>query len=138
MSDSFNDGRRASHGNSIALACLNAEIDGFQRRMPRKALAAECDKSEQTFSKMTAGTQAFGITDLERLPRDLQVAWMKSYGKELGLTVRDIDPGEVHEQLYALVDQLATVARLGRIVATGKHATVKAELPRDAAERKRA
>ena len=120
------DRAAASESKSVALGCLNAEIDAHP--LPRKAIADECDKSEQSFSKMTAGTQAFGLDDFERLPRDLQVKWMQRYGREvLGVTVRDIEPAELNEELLGLVDRIVTVRRLAARV--GRPVAAKAELP---------
>jgi len=116
----------ASEGKSAALSCLIAEIDAHP--LPRKAIADECGKSEQTFSKMTAGTQAFGLDDFERLPRDLQVKWMQRYGREvLGVNVRDLDPAELNEELLALVDRMVIVRRIAAQV--GRPVQAKASLP---------
>lgn len=114
----------ASHGKSLALGCLQVAIE--TNRMPRKAIADEIGKSEQTFSKMTAGTQAFGLDDFERLPRDIQIRWMRDYGRELGIEVRDIDPIALSEEFLALAERLAGVARLTRLV--GRPAAAKAGL----------
>lgn len=119
------DGARESQSKSVAMGCLVAEIDAHP--LPRKALADECEKTESTFSKMTAGTQAFGLEDFGRLPRDLQVKWMQRYGREfLGVTVREIEPAELNEELLALVDRIATVRRMTAQV--GRPKAAKAEL----------
>ena len=119
----------ASDGNSASLSCLVAEIDAHP--LPRKALAGECGKSEQTFSKMTAGTQAFGVDDFGKLPRDLQVKWMQRYGREyLGVTVRELEPSEIAEEFHALVDRLASVSRLARVI-RGPKKQAKADLRTD-------
>lgn len=103
----------ASHGNSLALTCLVDVIDAS--RWPRKALADEIGKSEQGFSKMTAGTQAFGMDDFGNLPMDLQVSWVKRYGKALGLEVRELSAADLAEEFLELVDRMSSVARLYRI-----------------------
>lgn len=55
----------ATHGNPIALRCLNAAIDGSP--FARKDLADQLRMSEGQFSKLTSGQQ--GSLDLiDRLP----------------------------------------------------------------------
>jgi hypothetical protein len=120
------DDATVSESKSASLTCLVIEIDAHQK--PRKALADDCGKTEQAFSKMTGGTQAFGLDDFERLPRDLQVKWMQRYGREfLGVTVREIEPAELNEELLGLVDRIVTVRRLAARV--GRPTQAKAELP---------
>lgn len=125
------DAATESQGKSVALECLNREIDAFG--MPRKALADELGTTAVTLSKMTTGLQAFGLDAFERLPRDLQIAFLIRYGRDvLGLHVQEILPTELMGQFVELVDQLATVARLTRLV--GKPRQVKACLSAEDAE----
>jgi hypothetical protein len=117
----------AREGNSVALRCLNDTIAAFTERLPRKVLAAEVGASEQTFSKMTGGKQAFGLKEFELLPRSIQVDFMERYGREvLGLQVRDLAPAEINAELLALVDQMVATRRLSQLV--GKAQPAKAEL----------
>lgn len=116
----------ATRCNSVALDCLNVEIDRYG--VHHKALADECGKSKETFSKMRGGTQAFGLDDFEKLPHALQVAWLKRYAQVIGVKVVELEPGELSERLLMLVDELATVAKLARVVTRGQ---VKAKLPVD-------
>lgn len=112
---------------SPALGVLNEVIDG--NRLPRKALADDIGKTEQAFSKMTAGVQSFGLDDFGKLPRDLQIAFWKRYGREvLGLEVREIDHGQLVEEFYELVERMGRLAQLSRVV-TGKAPMAKVEMP---------
>lgn len=124
-SSSEDEDDEASAGKSVALGCLVHEIDGNQQ--PRKALADECGKKEQQFSKMLAG--AFRLVDFDKLPREIQVGWMKRYGREvLGVTVREIEPAELNEELLALVDRLVNNRRLSARV--GRPVQAKKDLDR--------
>lgn len=115
----------ASDGNSLALSCLNTELDSCG--LPDKAIAADCAKSEQTFSKMRSGKQAFGIVDFEKLPRDVQVAWMKRYGAAIGVEVRDLDVSALNDRVLKLTIEVGVLARLAGVVIRPRPA--KAELP---------
>ena len=130
------DHDRETHGKSLALGCLNDAIDSTRDMAYRKALAADLGKSESTFSKMTNGLQAFGLDDFEQLPRDLQVKWMKRYGKDvLGLNVYEMDQAAIADELLQAIDRIQGLAKLARL---GKATPAKAELPYQGAERRRA
>lgn len=100
-----------------ALDALRAEVD--LSGVPKKALAAElCGGDEPLFSKKLAGApgRPFSLDDVDKLPRPIVVAWLKRYGATVGVKVVDLEPVEVSERLLLLVDELATVAKLARIV----------------------
>jgi len=102
---------------SVALSALRTEVE--RSGVSQKALAQEVtDGDEPLFSKRLAGTpgRPFPLADLDHLPRAIVVAWMKRYGSAIGLRVTDLEPGEVSERLLTLVDELASVAKLARIV----------------------
>jgi len=123
---------KASAGNSEAVSCLNEVLDSSGQQ--RKAIAGDIGKTEQTLSKMTAGTQAFGLDDFENLPRDMQVCWMKRYGKLLGLEVRELDQWQINEEAHALIEQLTAIVKLSKRV--GKPAMARMDAPAEATVRK--
>lgn len=126
---SFRDARStATLGKSRALECLNASLDASGE--PAKALASEVKKSEPTFSKMRSGVQAFGVDDFERLPRPVQVAWMKRYGKEIGVAVRELDSVEMADSLLEQLNELLRVVRLYAV----RTKALKATLPMEPGE----
>lgn len=113
-----------------ALDAMRAEVD--LSGVPKKAIASEvCDGDEPLFSKKLAGApgRPFSLDDLDKLPRPIVVAWLKRYGLAVGVKVVDLEPGEVTERLLMLVDELATVAKLSRIV--GRPRPAKVKLPED-------
>lgn len=105
--------RSCQHG---ARACMQTTLDATET--PRKAIAQEVlgRDDEPQFSKMVGGTRPFDLDALDKLPRPVIVAWLQRYGQQLGVKVTDMEPGEITEQLLALVDQLATVAKLAKVV----------------------
>jgi hypothetical protein len=108
-----------------ALSVLNEVIDG--NRLPRKVIADEIGVKEATFSKMTGGTQAFGLDDFGNLPRELQIAWIKRYGCEvLGLSVTELS---VVDAAVAVMDAFAALQSRMRTLETVKPQMVKADLP---------
>jgi hypothetical protein len=102
-----------TEGKKVAMAFLNYAIDGSG--MPRKQVADHIGKSEPSLSKMTTGLQAFGIDDFENLPHDIQVNWIKRYGHELGLEIREIDAVDLAHQVLARFDELSVIVRLLRV-----------------------
>jgi hypothetical protein len=113
---------------SQALAVLNETIDG--NRIPRKALADEIGVTEQTFSKMAAGTQAFGIDAVGRLPRDVQVAFWKRYGKDvLGLEVREITNTELAQDIVDGFHELFKRIERAELLGAVTLKQVKSDLP---------
>lgn len=107
-----------------ARAAMQTEIE--QSGVPRKVLAGEvANGDESLFSKMVGGTRPFDLNALDALPRPLVVAWLKRYGAQIGVKVADIEPAELTERLLTLVDELASVARLSRIVGKPVKATLR-------------
>lgn len=111
-----------------ALAALRIEIDVCG--VPRKAIAADvCAGDEPLLSKKLSGVpgRPFSLDDLDALPRAVLVKWLQRYGTVIGLKVVEMEPGEISERLLTLVDELATVAKLARIVTR----PLKVKLPLD-------
>lgn len=99
-----------------ARACLQTVLEK-NGQLPRKAVAQDVlgRDDEPQFSKMVGGTRPFDLDALDRVPRELLVAWVKEYGRELGLVVREMDLPELTERVLLLVDELALVSRLVRV-----------------------
>jgi len=133
MSDSVNRSSAATHGNNpaqsfrdelvresdrnpVALAFLNEAID--TSGVPRKQLAATVEKTEGTFSKMTTtgpNAQAFGLDSFERLPLRIQVAWLKRYGRQIGLEVHELSALAVADAIAERFDELSRFIRMFQI-----------------------
>lgn len=122
-----------SEAKTLVTSCHRGARENLQAvvdtsGIPRKALAADvCDGDEPLFSKKLAGTpgRPFDLDDLDRLPRAVRVAWLQRMCAAAGLTVpRELDLPELTEQLLAHIDEVATLAKLARVV--GKAGTVKA------------
>ncbi|HYE88565.1 MAG TPA: hypothetical protein VEA16_19520 [Vicinamibacterales bacterium] len=71
---------------------------------------------EAQFSKMLGGTRPFDLDALDRVPRTVLVDWLRRYGREHGLVVREMDLPELTEQLLTAVDTAASLAKLARVV----------------------
>jgi hypothetical protein len=100
-------------GKTVAMAFLNDAIDSSG--VPRKQVADHIARSEPTFSKMTNGTQAFGLDDFERLPQHIQVDWFKRYAERLGLQVREVDIVDLAYQVLTRFDEFAAAIHLLKI-----------------------
>lgn len=119
-------GEVTTRDNSEARRCLQDEFD--QSGVPRKALADYvANGDESLFSKMVNGARPFDISELDKLPRERVIGWMKRYGREVvGAQVRDLEHAELTEELHALVDRIVVVSQMARRV--GKPQQLKAEL----------
>lgn len=122
----------ASEGKSIVMRCLDEAIDRFG--MPRKALAEELSVTEQTLSKMTAGSQAFGVALFDEMPDALLTSFLARYGQHRGFRVEPLEPEELDVELLEAVDHLITVHRLR----ASRARPAKAALADVAHERRRA
>lgn len=99
-------------------AALQAVID--RSDIQRKVMAAEvCAGDESMFSKKVAGAvgRTFDLDDLDRLPRAIRVEWLQRMCVADGLTApRELDAAELSEQLLTRVDELASLAKLARVI----------------------
>lgn len=114
--------------NSFVSSCHRPSREALQTvidrsDIPRKSMAADvCDGDEQMFSKKVAGVpgRPFDLDDIDRLPRAVLVAWLQRRCAAAGLTApREMELPELTEQLLSRVDEIASLARLARVV-TGK------------------
>jgi len=115
-----------SQGNQVAVPFLNDEIE--RSGLPRKQLAAKVGKTEASFSKMTTtgpNAQAFGLDAFEQLPLPIQVAWLKRYGRTLGLQVHELDPVQVATAIIERFEELQRFVQMFQIgKARMRHATL--------------
>lgn len=96
----------ASRGNYPApalMGCLNAAIDASGQ--PRKALADELGVSEQTFSKMTAGVQAFGLHTFEACSDEVVFDTLARWGKVRGFRIERVDTDRQIAELITMFEQ---------------------------------
>lgn len=114
--------RPGSRENLVAVI----DMSGIQR----KAIARDvCHGDESMLSKKLAGVpgRPFDLDDIDKLPRAVMVPWLQRMCALNGLTVpRELDLPELTEQLLSRIDEIASLAKLSRVVAGG--ANVKARL----------
>lgn len=81
--------------DSMALRCLNESIEAWcaETGRTRKELAGLLGVSDAQFSRLTSGVQAFGVAQLDLLPRDLRLDFYQR--------VNQIDAGADLEALLA-------------------------------------
>lgn len=117
---------RTTHDKPVGRSCLRDELE--QSGVPKKvfAFAVLARDDEAQFSKMVAGTRPFDVDDLERLPREQLVGFLRRYCHALGLTTpRERDLAELSDDLLTQIDRVAQLVKLLRV---RKPAAVKAEL----------
>jgi len=105
-----------SDGNPVAIPLLNEAID--RSGLPRKQVAAKVGKSEATLSKMTTvgpNAQAFGLDAFEQLPLTIQVAWLKRYGRSIGLEVHELSALAVAEAIVQHFEDFSRFVRMFQI-----------------------
>lgn len=105
-----------SNGQSVARGILRDVIDeALEGRQGFAQLVTNGDESLLSKKLNGVGGRDFGLGDLERLPRDRQVQWLKRYGKLLGVKVTDIDHAEIAEEVMAMVERLSAMAKLWQV-----------------------
>lgn len=104
-----------SHGNAVALDCLNAAIDGS--RIPRKVLADHLGISEAQFSKLTSGVQAFGVGHLDKLPAAIRSDFLRRMSEAHDEETRERIVLE--RALHAIVDALVILRGRSRMAKAG-------------------
>lgn len=83
----------------------------------RKVFAAAlgCDESLLAKKLNGVGGRDFGLGELEALDRELQVRWMKRYGKELGVEVHEIPQAQLVEQMFEAFEELKRKVQLAQV-----------------------
>lgn len=135
MPRSLSNAIATTEANTLGSTCQRSALEAVRvvvdnSGIAKKALAADvCDGDEPLLSKKLAGVpgRPFSLDDFEKLPRALQVKWMKRYGEVIGVKVAEIDPSEVYERLSKLSDELAAALKLSQVVMR----PLKAKLPVD-------
>ena len=87
-----------------ALDALRRAVD--TSGIPHKALAIELEVSESHVSRMLGGSQAFPLSDLDRLPRGVREAFLSLYAASCGMRVERQD-----EQARAISAALEAMGR---------------------------
>lgn len=124
MKSSLANAVATTEAKTLGTTCQRSALEAIRlvvdnSGIAKKALAVDvCDGDEPLLSKKLAGVpgRPFSLDDLEKLPRALQVTWMKRYGEIVGVRVIEMDPSEVYERLSKLADELAATLRLSHVV----------------------
>lgn len=93
----------ASHGDSLALRCLNDAID--RAGIIRKVLADRCGHTEKQFSKLTSGAQGFPVSLLDALPLSIVRDFQTTYADARRERTRD----ELDEQIFEAIERLVAL-----------------------------
>ena len=97
----------ATHGNSNALARVNEAIDHFAQR---KVVADHLHVTEQHLSKLTSGTQAFGVALFDGLPDALVLDICDRIARERGgRVVREDEDVLVAQRLAEVANEFVRV-----------------------------
>lgn len=114
---------------SVARDVLRDVLDESGQKREVFAAVIGCD--DGLLGKKLHGTNGrdIGLGELECLDRDIQVRWMKRYGKLLGLEVSDISAVAIAEGLIEQFDLLLQHMKRARLLDIGKPTQAKAELP---------
>lgn len=135
MSRSLSNALTTTEANTLGTTCQRFALEAVRvvvdnSGIAKKVLARDvCDGDEPLLSKKLAGVpgRPFSLDDFEKLPRALQVKWMRLYGEVVGVKVVEIDPTEIYERLSRLSDELAAALKLSNVVTR----QLKAKLPAD-------
>lgn len=102
----------------VARPCLHDAVN--QSGVARKVLATDiCGGDEPLLSKKMAGGptgRPFDLDDLDRLPREVLVDWLKRMCAASGLTPpRELELHEISERILIQADAIVTLIRLARV-----------------------
>lgn len=102
----------------VARPCLHDAVN--QSGVARKVLACEiCGGDEPLLSKKMAGGptgRPFDLDDLDRLPREVLIDWLKRMCVASGLTPpRELELHEISERILNQADAIVTLIRLARV-----------------------
>jgi hypothetical protein len=61
------------------------------------------------------GGRDFGMRDLMKLDRDLIVQWLKRFGKQVGVEVREVSQAEIAAEFMDLFTKMQAVVRLHQV-----------------------
>lgn len=94
----------ASHGNSLAVACLLAALD--ESGIPRKVFASDLGLTEPELSKALS-SQRFDIRWLDELPPVVALDWFTRYARQkFGAHVRLPEPEDLFAHVLAQIGTL--------------------------------
>ena len=102
------DSQLETGGNSVVQGCLIRVVDATPDQ--RKQIAGKCQVSDTYLSKALNSPSAFA-TVLDRLPRELRGAWLKELGERWGYAIRELDPGELTEEVAATLERALFLVR---------------------------
>jgi hypothetical protein len=79
--------------------------------------AAITNGDESLLSKKLNGVggRDFGMRDLMKLDRDLIVQWLKRFGKQVGVEVREVSQAEIAAEFMDLFTKMQAVVRLHQV-----------------------